>query len=418
MLSQQRALVQLLLVVIPELFVGMSAYMDIEFAGDVNDEIIKMSTELRFLLGNGQIPLEVQAMIANLGLTDMDVFAKIADDVAGFRAFVADDLHVAPNETKKKVLIARLVSSWEAACVRGTKRKADDADRRVGDLPRRFGKSAHLTLQRAFADTHNEDNEDLLPGKPYVEGKLDEIEDGELIAESLKNVIARSDTCKGMKPQEAKGSLPSGPEEFRTKMLVMANCWEMVRMQLPDHSLLQGFKPNAFDRHVRWILGKDVRGFEVKNEKGITCYQPSWPAVLAFEHEVRKKAMKACSEGDVTLTAALKDAMEDNRLYQKLFLNPLSAVAGAAAAAAAASTRIPWSAAAAKPLQADAPAMAAEAPAAAPQKLKGKVSEQLCFAFQRGNCQGCERLHLCEICLARGVRSADHGSKICPHKPV
>ena len=137
----------------------MSAYMDIEFAGDVNDEIIKMSTELRFLLGNGQIPLEVQAMIANLGLTDMDVFAKIADDVAGFRAFVADDLHIAPNETKKKVLTARLVSSWEAACVRGTKRKADDADRRVGDLLRHLGKSAHLTLQRAFADTHNEDNE-------------------------------------------------------------------------------------------------------------------------------------------------------------------------------------------------------------------------------------------------------------------
>ena len=106
----------------------MSAYMDVEFVGDIDEEVSKMTAELRFLLGNGQIPTEVQASFASLGVIDMDVFSKIADDVAGFRTFLAEDLHIAPTTTKRKVLTAELVSAWESACVRGTKRRADEAE--------------------------------------------------------------------------------------------------------------------------------------------------------------------------------------------------------------------------------------------------------------------------------------------------
>ena len=397
---------------------GMSGFMDVEFDGDLQSELSKLSAELRFLLGNSQIPLEVQAVIASLGLTDIDVFAKIADDVAGFRVFVVDDLHIATDATKKKVLTARLVGAWETACVRGVKRKADEADRRVGDLPRRLEKSAHLTLRKAFADVHKDEDEELLPAKKYVESKLDEIEDGELVAEPLQSVIAKS-SSEGKKSQETKGHLPTNPEELRSTLAVMANCWEMVRLQLPDHHLLQGFKPSAFDPYVRWVLGKHVRGFEVKDDKGNTIYRPSWAAVLAFEHEVRKQAVKLCNENGTDLITAIKTAMGDTRLYQTFFLNPLSASAGAAAAAAAfslsssSSSRTSWHPPAPPPVQVVPSVGTVVDQQIAAQKVKGDVSQQICYAFQRKNCKknDCARKHVCEIC-----GDTEHGSKLCPHK--
>ena len=50
----------------------------------------------------------------------VDVFAKIEDDIAGFRAFVKRDLTMDPAvSTQNRVATAKLINAWETAQVRG-----------------------------------------------------------------------------------------------------------------------------------------------------------------------------------------------------------------------------------------------------------------------------------------------------------
>ena len=68
-----------------------------------------------------------------MGITDMDVFAHIAADAAAFRTFLEEDLFInpgGPHSTHRKVQTSKLISIWSTANVRGTKRRADEADRR------------------------------------------------------------------------------------------------------------------------------------------------------------------------------------------------------------------------------------------------------------------------------------------------
>ena len=55
-----------------------------------------------------------------------------------------------------KVTFAKLVNAWEACKVRGAKRKNEEAEQRVGDMPLRLPKSAHLIIKKAFNAKHKE----------------------------------------------------------------------------------------------------------------------------------------------------------------------------------------------------------------------------------------------------------------------
>ena len=80
---------------------------------------------------------EVQARFSALGFGEMDVFAKIADTSAELRKLVAEDLGLRDDlGITAKAIIARILTAWEAAQVRGQKRKAEEAEQRAHDAPR------------------------------------------------------------------------------------------------------------------------------------------------------------------------------------------------------------------------------------------------------------------------------------------
>ena len=191
---------------------------------------------------------------------------------------------------------------------RGQKRKAEEAEQRVGDLPRRIPRSVHLNLQRAFEDLHDELEDDEIPHKSYVEAKLDEIDDGERVAELMKDIVCKADggdvsglgiilkvdgALKSTKNTAVTGSIPASSEELRRKFKVVANCWEMVRLRMPDLGVLRHYKVELWETYVTWLLGKDICGLTVKNAAGEAIFKPPWSLVLAFDLEVRKLWQRA-----------------------------------------------------------------------------------------------------------------------------
>ena len=96
----------------------------------------ELSPELQFLLDGADVSSGIQAKISECGILSVDVFAKIEDDIAGFRAFVKRDLTMDPAvSTQNRMATAKLINAWETAQVRGKKRREEEAELRVGDLP-------------------------------------------------------------------------------------------------------------------------------------------------------------------------------------------------------------------------------------------------------------------------------------------
>ena len=93
--------------------------------------------------------------------------------------------------------MARLATAWEAAVKRIEHKQAEEAEIRANEspVPRLIQKSVYLEMCRAFAAAHHELKDSQTPAKPYMEMRFEQIEDGELIAESLKEVISREESA-------------------------------------------------------------------------------------------------------------------------------------------------------------------------------------------------------------------------------
>ena len=90
-------------------------------------------------------------------------------------------------------MAARLVTAREAARERVEQRHAHDAEQRVNDLPKVLPKSQHLELARAYASAHRTLKDAEAPAASYVEWRLEQFEDGELLPETLKQVVNKDE---------------------------------------------------------------------------------------------------------------------------------------------------------------------------------------------------------------------------------
>ena len=349
--------------------------------------------------------------------------------------------------------MARLVTAWEAAGTRAQRRRQEEAEQRVGDLPRTLPKGQHLDLARAFAKVHFEMGDRDRPAEAYVEWRLEQLEDGELQAETLRQVVSKAETteeawggCKittdgtiKLHKARSEASLPANPEELRSKMRLMAHHWEMVRLKFPAKEFFAGLTMDLWSQYVNWLLGEDVYDNVVKDTVGNIVYRPSWHILLEYELQVRKRAFHQVNNSGVTIAQALKDAMMHQPTSIKYFTTPVSLAAGAAAAGSKRSRGSP---------QPSRPAVGMAADAAAPAQGEGqgwwdnKYSKKYkkgdkksgrgnggswrggesaktpdgrakCFKYQRGACTGaCDRVHVCLVC------NGQHPANQCPRRPA
>ena len=117
----------------------------------------KLETELVFVFDNSDVPKALQAKVAAAGVTTCSIFAAIESDIDGLRDLAKTDLGLDPKAgLANKVAFAKFVNAWETCKVRGIKRKTEEAEQRVGDLPLRLPKAAHLVLTKAYNAKHKE----------------------------------------------------------------------------------------------------------------------------------------------------------------------------------------------------------------------------------------------------------------------
>ena len=98
-----------------------------------------VSHELTFLWLSHKVPRDVQARLAQLGFTDVDVWAQLEDSKKEARAWIKGTAGLKMDGNPNAMsIISRVLNSWTSAAKRGEKRQEVEAEQRAGDLPRKL----------------------------------------------------------------------------------------------------------------------------------------------------------------------------------------------------------------------------------------------------------------------------------------
>jgi len=303
--------------------------------------IAKLEPDLSYLWDELEIPENVQANLAAREVRKLGVFAKVEATEDSFREWLRADLGLDPSASvADRILVAKLSEAWEAARQRATTARKLEAEARVTGQTREMLKGVHLALRRACARSHGTVEDRRCPGRAYLEGRLEQLDDGELEAEPLSKVTTvaleqesvTSSTGAGVDVRKdgllhvVKGKrtapLPTGPEEYRAVMKVMGLHWEMVHLKGAGRAVLRDYTVQVFERHVDYILGDECLLIGVANPT-MAC-GPTWDLLMKYELEVRKFAIRRVNEGGSTLAEAMEAARRSIEHRTSFFITPLA----------------------------------------------------------------------------------------------
>ena len=157
-----------------------------------------------------------------------------------------------PLSIEVKLMINRMIGSWSSARGRVREEEAMVAQARAHGEPLEMPKSAFLTLLSAFQERREGERtpDRELPAKGMIDDILEQLNDGELAADLLTEVVSREQeiTSQRAAPKEHQLSLradgswtrrpkrlsvksPSNEKELRKAYVVMAKAWEFVKLK-------------------------------------------------------------------------------------------------------------------------------------------------------------------------------------------
>ena len=103
---------------------------------------------------------------------------------------MAKDLGLdAESGTQARVRVACVLDAWESAVKRVHTWATAEAERRTAGEAKEISKASFLSLRKAHKKQFGELSDERFPAKPYIEWRLDQFEDGELVCEKLTEVI-------------------------------------------------------------------------------------------------------------------------------------------------------------------------------------------------------------------------------------
>eukprot|EP00435_Cladocopium_sp_Y103_P074174 s127_g47.t1 len=169
--------------------------------------------------------------------------------------------------------------------------------------------------------------------------------------------------------------MPTTTEEYRKVMKVEMYAWLAMASRYKAKHWLHGLTADSFLKFVEFILGDRVYGIQIPGSDGtLQKLRPDWAIILAFEHKLRKEAMKLVLAGH-TLSDAL-DSVTKNADERSGFQKGKGKGKGKSKASHQADPRL-------KGLN-----LAWRTP----------DGRELCFSWNTGECDGtCGRVHQCRV---------------------
>jgi hypothetical protein len=272
-----------------------------------------------------------------VGVVNVKQFAAFAEDRADLKKIAKDNFEIDMDvDMANRVKVSKIVVAWDTAKARSTKQAEIEGESQFRRVPKDLGPGDFQAMRESFETRWWELEDKRVPGKSYMEKKLDEVEKNELKAELLSEVVSQEEDdpdslktvwsvggeLKAVKVG-AKVSLPGNPEELRSRITLMGTAWIFVSSQQTHRPYLRDLNPRLFQEYLDYLLGEFVYGMCGRDGRGEPLASPSWSLVISYEHAVRSKAMSLVRKGS-TFADALRAAWEDPLVKERFLNTPLA----------------------------------------------------------------------------------------------
>ena len=220
-----------------------------------------------------------------------------------------------------------------------------------------------------------------------------------------------------IKRNKVETAAPANLEELRAKVVLMANHYLFAKFRYPNKQSLQKINPFTFLDYLGYLTGKHVSQLESLTVDGVMLHKPSVKLLINYEYQMRKEVTDEINQGGC-MAEALSQGVKNSDIRERHFSTPL-AVSSAVQATQGLKEKHGdrW-----QPY--DPPKGKGKGKKGKGKKGKGKQQEmlhstspdgrQICYAWnnKKEGCKGgCQRLHVCRICLDPKHPTYEHPSK-------
>ena len=382
------------------------------------------SSDLRFLLSSHNVDELSQAKLFGNGIHTLAKFAAFVTSEDELTKVLKASFGLDPEESLKvRGQVASYLVAWQTAKTRIKMQAEAEATSELREWAKPIPQTDYVAMRHAYAKSYNELEDKQIPSKEYLEKKLHELENGEFRAEALTEVVSRDEVdpdtlmpvwdAKGhiaVKRGNATVAMPTGPEQLRMRLTVMASTLIMMRMKHTARNELKDITPAFFEKYKDYLLGDYVYGLRASDDYGGMI--PPWTLVLSYEHAIRKHAIrkhcyKTMAQQGLPFKLALEKSWKEATVKERHFTTPLALYAKRGYTATATSTATP------------------DATTGKGSKGKGKfkgkkghartpANKPICFRYNsKGGCKKkakCHFEHVCTLCFG------NHPATDCPQK--
>ena len=408
--------------------------------------LARMAPDLQFILGEREVPLQLQAALSSAGFRSLGLFNSMVDSRAELRALLRADFDLDPAAVglaagvplERRVNVARVVDAWDTSRKRQEEQDRSQAEQKASRLPMTLSRAQHINLRSRYERDFGRVGDKGWPCQALVERRFEEVDEGEVRADQLSEVVSQEeliddpvgavlDKDGAIRLRRAPRSVPQPATsvELWARVKVLGVTFQLAAYKHSSRLWLATASPQVWQLHLDYILGDKIGGFVVK--MGEHSVRAPWQIILSYEYQVRKTACRLIMFDDMDLASAMLAAQRDLDTKEQFFSTP---TALSVSLAKPLSTKRLWTDA--PPVQTPFAKLKRDGKAAGKgddggkgkgktKKLKKKGSgksnwpnnktpdgRNICFKYQTGACSntGCSFVHVCTQCFGPHPMSA------------
>lgn len=302
-------------------------------------ELGELPSDVRFLWAEYEIPTKVQLRIKGLGYGNMRTFGVIADDRAGVRLMITQDLldateaNLTPAQiTQVRTISTQILSAWITANQRSTDETKLTSEAKLLRLPTLLTRASLISLRQKYEQENGRTVDSIWPCASLLEKRLEEIEEGSFTAVPLSEVISVEEAGDDYTILQEVGSnikvrkspkaipMPASTEELRSRFRTLAISYIVAGYKHGTRLWIKSATMAVFQEYVEFLLSDQVASYSL-DQDGLNV-RASWTTVLSYDLHMRKLVCRKVLYENLDFASALTAAMGDFACKERYFVTP------------------------------------------------------------------------------------------------
>lgn len=296
-------------------------------------------SDLKFLFTKNEVDDELQAMFYHSKVTTLARFTAIVKDADDLKKLILDEFGIDSGANlANRVRVSNVVIAFNTATQRILKQDEVEGELAAKNLVKPLPTTEWAAMREAWQMKFWLLDDDLVPARCYLEQKAEEVEQNEYKAEALTTVLTKDQEDPNILVPvwNSTGSLamrkgaqtidePHNPEQLRRRLKVLGLSIMFLALKHGNRAYLQGFTPQSTEDYLSYLLSENCYYLQGKSAEGFTISGPSWPQLLIYEFQIRRKAWALVNNGkSPRFVDALETAWQDSCVKERYLVTPVA----------------------------------------------------------------------------------------------